>query len=103
MQLLLPAEPLLDTIRMRHVLRGWADSRGKIARMLETGELVALRRGLYATRRELDPRCLAGPIYGPSYVSFETALAWHGSVGTEENRRNAAHTAWRNLEKQQIC
>ena len=80
MRLFLPAEPLLDTIRMRHVLRGWADSRGKIARMLETGDLIALRRGLYATRRELDPRCLAGPIYGPSYVSFETALAWHGMI-----------------------
>lgn len=80
MQLSLPSEPLLDTVRMRHVLKGLADPRGKIARMLEAGELIALRRGLYASRRDLDPHCLAGPIYGPSYVSFETALAWHGMI-----------------------
>lgn len=80
MQVSRPFDPLLDTVRMRHVLRDWRDPRGKIARMLESGELLALRRGLYATRRELDPRCLAGPIYGPSYVSFETALAWHGMI-----------------------
>lgn len=80
MQLFLPSEPLLDTVRMRHVLAGVSDQRGKIARMLDSGELISLRRGLYATRRDLDPRCLAGPIYGPSYVSFETALAWHGMI-----------------------
>jgi hypothetical protein len=48
--------------------------------MLAAGEVVSLRRGLYVSRRDLDPRCLAGPIYGPSYVSFETALAWHGMI-----------------------
>jgi hypothetical protein len=76
----LPSDTILDTVRMRDVLAGLADWRGKIARMLGTGELVSLRRGLYASRRDLDPRCLAGPIYGPSYVSFETALAWHGMI-----------------------
>ena len=65
---------------MRYALAGLEDWKGKIARMLGTGELVSLRRGLYASRRDFDPRCLAGPIYGPSYVSFETALAWHGMI-----------------------
>jgi predicted transcriptional regulator of viral defense system len=73
-------EAILDTIRMRHVLAGFADQRGKIARMQESGELIALRRGLYASRPDLDPHGLAGPIYGPSYISFETALAWHGMI-----------------------
>jgi hypothetical protein len=71
---------LLDTVRMRHLLRDFSDIRGKIARMLKSGELIPLRRGLYASRRNTDARCLAGPIYGPSYVSFETALAWHGII-----------------------
>ncbi len=74
------AEPVLDTVRMRDLLNGVSDRRGKIARMLESGELISLRRGLYASRRDLDPHCLAGPIYGPSYLSFETALAWHGMI-----------------------
>jgi hypothetical protein len=76
----LPSDTILDTVRIRDVLVGLMDWKGKVARMLGTGELVSLRRGLYATRRDLDPRCLAGPIYGPSYVSFETALAWHGMI-----------------------
>jgi len=71
---------LLDTVRMRYLLQGVSDVRGKIARMLKSGELMQLRRGLYASRRNFDPRCLAGPIYGPSYISFETALAWHGMI-----------------------
>ncbi len=80
MQSTTQAEAIMDTVRMRDVLGGLADQRGKIARMLESGELISLRRGLYAGRRDLDPRCLAGSIYGPSYVSFETALAWHGMI-----------------------
>lgn len=76
----LPNDTILDTVRMRDVLARLVDWKGKIARMLGTGELVSLRRGLYTSRRDLDPRCLAGPIYGPSYVSFETALAWHGMI-----------------------
>jgi len=80
MHLELPKDAILDTVRMRDALAGLADWRGKTVRMLGTGELVALRRGLYASRRDLDPHCLAGPIYGPSYVSFETALAWHGMI-----------------------
>ena len=74
------AHPILDVVQMRHLLRGVSDRRGKIARMLDSGELIALRRGLYASRRDLDPHGLAGPIYGPSYLSFETALAWYGMI-----------------------
>ena len=80
MQKIAPDEPLVDTGYMRHVLAGVSDQRGKIARLLETGELISLRRGLYASRRDLDPFCLAGSIYGPSYISYETALSWHGMI-----------------------
>ena len=66
---------ILDTVRMRHLLEGVSDRRGKIARMLDSGELISLRRGLYAASgRNLDP------IYGPSDLSFETAMAWHGMI-----------------------
>ena len=80
MQIKLQSEAILDTLRMQDALAGLADKRGKITRMLESGELISLRRGLYAGRSDLDPHCLAGPIYGPSYLSFETALAWHGMI-----------------------
>lgn len=71
---------LVDTLRMRHLLPAITDRRGKIARMINSGELISLRRGLYARRRNIDELGLAGPIYGPSYVSFETALAKHGMI-----------------------
>jgi len=52
----------------------------KISRMLAAGELIALRRGLYLRDRTIDPLVLASAIYGPSYVSFESALAWHALI-----------------------
>ena len=52
----------------------------KISRMLTAGELIPLRRGLYLRDRAVEPRSLAPAIYGPSYVSFASALAWHGLI-----------------------
>ena len=80
MHFVIPDDLLLDRGSMRHFLEGVTDQRGKIARMLSSGELISLRRGLYVSKRTLDPHCLAGPIYGPSYISFETALSWHGMI-----------------------
>ena len=57
-----------------------SDKRSKIARMITSGELIQLRRGLYATQGDIDPFCLAASIYGPSYISFETALSFHGLI-----------------------
>lgn len=73
-------EPIVDSLRMKEMLGGLGDKRGKIARMIHSGELVQLRRGLYATRRDLNPYCLAATIYGPSYISFETALSFYGLI-----------------------
>lgn len=73
-------EPVVDTLRVKAALGDVSDKRGRIARMIHRGQLMQLRRGLYATRRDLDPLCLAGSIYGPSYISFETALAYHGLI-----------------------
>lgn len=74
------SEPLVDTLAMKDALAGISDKRGKIARLIRSGELIRLRRGLYATRPDLNPLGLAASIYGPSYISFETALAYHGLI-----------------------
>jgi hypothetical protein len=71
---------IVDSLRVKELLGGLNDKRGKIARMIHSGELIQLRRGLYATRRNLNPLCLAASLYGPSYISFETALAFHGMI-----------------------
>jgi len=74
------SEPIVDILRVQEGLGDISDKRGKIARMIHAGELLRLRRGLYATQRELNPYCLAASIYGPSYISFETALSFHGLI-----------------------
>jgi hypothetical protein len=51
--------PVVDTLQMKALLGNTSDKRGKIARMIHSGDLLQLRRGLYATRRDLNPLCLA--------------------------------------------
>lgn len=57
----------------------------KIAEWLRQGVLVALKRGLYVVgpawrRGELSLPLVANRLYGPSCVSLEYALSWHGLI-----------------------
>lgn len=72
---------MVKTTKMiREELRGYADPANKIARMVRARELVPIIRGLYETDPQASPWPLAGCIYGPSYISFESALAYHGLI-----------------------
>lgn len=56
-----------------------------IKRALGAGEILRVHRGLYCLaakylRQKLDPFVLAQRIYGPSYISLETALSHHGWI-----------------------
>ncbi len=56
-----------------------------VKRALASGQVVHLRRGLYCLaaqylREKVDPLALAQRIYGPSYISLETALSYHGWI-----------------------
>ena len=56
-----------------------------LKRALRTGEVVRIHRGLYCLaakylRQKVDPLVLAQRIYGPSYISLETALSYHGWI-----------------------
>jgi len=73
-------ELVLDTSYVKDNLRDLSDKRGKIARMIHAGQLIQLRRGLYATKRDIHPFCLADAIYGPCYISYEAALSFHGLI-----------------------
>jgi hypothetical protein len=57
----------------------------KISEMIRSGELIALRRGLYVPGPELDlpipePFLIANHLRGPSYVSLETALSYWNMI-----------------------
>ena len=67
-------------------LAGYRAPRNKLRNLCLSGEVVRIRKGLYLAPTfpgrppEVDPLVLAPLIYGPSYVSLETALAWHGLI-----------------------
>lgn len=57
----------------------------KAKRLERDGEIIRLKKGLYVaspkvSRMELSPFLLANHIYGPSYVSMQTALRYHGLI-----------------------
>ena len=67
-------------------LAGYRAPRNKLRNLCLSGDLVRIRKGLYVApafpgrRPEVEPLALAPLIYGPSYVSLETALAHHGLI-----------------------
>jgi hypothetical protein len=74
------ASPLISHGQLKDALADYGNPQMKISRMLAAGELISLRRGLYVRDHTANPLALAAAIYGPSYVSFESALAWHGLI-----------------------
>ena len=58
---------------------------GIIKRAIASGEIIHIRRGLYCLARKYHKKginlyVLAQHIYGPSYVSLESALSWHAWI-----------------------
>ncbi len=58
---------------------------GLLRRAMKAGEVVRIHRGLYCLaakylRQKVDPLVLSQRIYGPSYISLETALSHHGWI-----------------------
>lgn len=58
---------------------------GLVRRAIASGEIIHIRRGLYCLARKyqkqgMNLQALAQHVYGPSYVSLESALSWHGWI-----------------------
>ena len=70
---------------LKPMLADYRRPNDKIAEWLRSGDLIALKRGLYvlgpAWRKEpLSLPLLANHLYGPSCVSLDYALHWHGLI-----------------------
>ncbi len=64
-------------------LRNYAAPRNKLRQLCRTNQVVQVRRGLYVSggkEHAVSPLVLSGLIYGPSYVSLESALAHYGII-----------------------
>lgn len=79
------SKPYVSGIDLHHILDKTADSRQAIIkRAIRKGYLIPIRRDLYliknAKRALLNSFEIATIIYGPSHVSFESALSYHGWI-----------------------
>ncbi|BEG98857.1 type IV toxin-antitoxin system AbiEi family antitoxin domain-containing protein [Bacteroides sedimenti] len=75
----------VDYSVLESLLAGYASPRHKIADLEKSGKLVRLKRGLYVVSPKVSGKLLstelmANHIYGPSYVSMESALRHHGLI-----------------------
>ncbi len=90
----------LDSLYLMDQLRDYASPKSKLTTMIQSGELVRIRRGLYVPGRQTPSggfrpnrvaddsaifasfslKTLANKIYGPSYISFEFALSFYGLI-----------------------
>jgi hypothetical protein len=80
----IPAEEF-DYNLLCGALSSYSAPRQKIHDLLAAGVIVRIKKGLYVfgPRYNLAPVCkevLANLIYGPSYISLEYALAYHGLI-----------------------
>jgi len=74
-----------DYPALMSALADYANPRSKVTSLLRKGVIVRVKKGLYVfgdefRRRPFSRELLANLIYGPSYVSLDYALAYHGLI-----------------------
>ena len=79
------ARDVFDYQQLVTCLSQFSKPRDKIRRLLASGEIVRIRKGLYAfgaplQRAPISRELLANLIYGPSYISLDYALSYHGLI-----------------------
>ncbi len=74
---------MIKTVPILHdELKDYSNIKSKIQSLCNSEKLYPLvrNRGLYETDGSVPGYCLALIINGPSYLSFEFALSWHGLI-----------------------
>ena len=66
-------------------LEGFKKPRDKIHRLVSGGEIIRIKKGLYTfsepfRKGPISRESLANLIYGPSYVSLDYSLSYHGLI-----------------------
>lgn len=71
---------VLTSTNLLYRLSGYRNPDHKIARLVSEKKLVKMRRGLYQDATDASPCAAAYQLYGPSYISFEYAMSYHGLI-----------------------
>ena len=74
-----------DYQTLLHALSRYARPRDKITDLLRKGDIIRIKKGLYIfgedhRKTPYSREVLANLIYGPSYISLEYALQYHGLI-----------------------
>ena len=72
----------LDYLYIMDSLKQYASPKAKLTYMIKSGKIIRVKRGIYiyADDSSVSLKTLANKIYGPSYISFEYALAYYGLI-----------------------
>lgn len=76
---------IFDYQALTTALSGYSKPRDKITKLLASGAIIRIKKGLYCFGESLRKGPLsreqaANLIYGPSYVSLDYALSYHGMI-----------------------
>ena len=91
--------PIVDHATIKSILieNKYKSINDKISYMKEKGLLYALKKGLYVYRSPyiktlISKEIIANNIYGPSYISYEYALSYHGLIPERVSEVTSATT-----------
>lgn len=75
----------LDYQALMAALSEYANPRAKVTTLLRRGDIIRVKKGLYVLgdelrRRPFSRELLANLIYGPSFVSLDSALSFYGLI-----------------------
>lgn len=70
---------------MLDLLKEYKRPNDKISELIKSGEIISLKKGLYANSGKTgltgpEPFLIANHLWGPSYVSLESALSYWGLI-----------------------
>jgi len=73
-----------DYVYLMNKLSGYSDPWGRIRRLLNSEEIVRVKKGLYIPgpqfKKPFSRLILANLVFGPSYVSYASALSHYGLI-----------------------
>ncbi|MBC8374422.1 MAG: hypothetical protein H8E26_00165 [FCB group bacterium] len=77
--------PEFDYQVLMHALRDYAKPRDRVTTLMKQGVVQRVKKGLYVfgegyNRKPVSREILSNLIYGPSYISLDYALQYHGLI-----------------------
>ena len=75
----------IESSALQSLMSNYKYPRNKVSALEKRGQIIRLKKGLYVVSdtisgKTLSRELIANHLYGPSYISFETALSIYGLI-----------------------